>query len=326
MVSKDLKISVIIPTYNRANYLDKLLEKLSNQSISKSNYEIIVVDNNSIDNTKGIVNKYINFNKISIKYVFESHQGLHFSRHTGAKVSNSEILAYIDDDAICNKDWLKELLKAYSKEDVDCAGGKIIIRWDKKIPLWIVPYEGALGRLDYGPKSRILNYGEYIYGANFSIRKKVLFDVGGFNPDQIGEYLIGDGEIGLCKKLYKKGIKIAWVPNAIVWHIQISSKNATKIDIKRRFINNGIADAYAFYKEKKYDKFNLLVNSFKLLINSFRYRLYSLLQRIIKSDNKYRYENEMNNAYCLSKLIYQLKITFNSNLRKMVSKENWIDE
>lgn len=322
MTPKDLKISVIIPTYNRANYLNKLLERLSDQSIDKNTYEVIVVDNNSIDNTKKIVNKYMKSNKIFIQYIFEKRQGLHFSRHTGAKVSNSEILAYIDDDAICNENWLEELLKIYVDESIGCAGGKIIIRWDKKVPSWVIPYEGVLGRLDYGQKSRILNHDEYINGANFSIRKKVLFDVGGFNPDQIGDHLIGDGETGLCKKLYKKSIKIAWIPNAIVWHIQIVSKNATKIDIKRRFINNGIADAYAFYKEKKYGKFNLLINSFKSLANSFRYKLYSLLQRIIKNDNWYRYE--MSSVYCLSKAIYQLRIIFNRKLRKMVLEENWI--
>ena len=71
-----------------------------------------------------------------------------------------------------------------------------------------------------------------------------------FNPDQVGNWLFGDGEIGLCRKIYMAGLNMAWVPDAIVWHRQFVDRNGTLNDLKRRHINNGISSAYAYYQEE----------------------------------------------------------------------------
>lgn len=292
------------------------------QTLDKKFYEIIIVDNNSNDNTREVVKKYTDLPENNIKYVLEKSRGLHFSRHTGARVANSEIFAYTDDDSIVDKRWLEELLKIYEDEKIGCAGGKVIIKWDEKPPLWIIPYENVLGRLDYGPNFCILNSNEYINGANFSIRKKILYEVGGFNPDQIGEVLVGDGETGLCNKIRKKGIKIAWVPDAIVWHLQIVSKNATLSDMKRRFANNGICVEYAYYRKRKLNKFQLAKSSFRSFVYFVGYKLFALLKKLMKN-NRWRFY-ELSSAYYISRASYKLKLIYNKNLREFVLKEKWL--
>ena len=305
MVCEEPKISAIIPTYNRAKYLDQLLKSLLHQTLDQKFYEIIVADNNSNDNTREIVKKYTDLPGNNVKYVFEKNQGIHFSRHAGAKAANSEILAYTDDDSIVDKRWLEELLKVYDDGKIGCAGGKVIIR------------------LDYGEKFRILNSDEYINGANLSIRKKTLYEVDGFNPDQIGEVLVGDGETGLCNKIHKKGIKIAWVPDAVVWHLQIVSKNATLSDMKRRFANNGVCGAYASYRERRFGKFQLAKRSFGLFVYFVGHKLFVLLKKLMK-DNGWDF-HELRSAYYLSRASYELRLIYNKNLREFVLKEKWLE-
>jgi glycosyltransferase involved in cell wall biosynthesis len=197
------------------------LFSLEKQSLSKEDYEVVVVDNASSDDTREIMEEFKKNSTMNILYVREDRQGLHYARNIGAKSANSDILVFTDDDIDFDSKWLESILNAFeSDKSIDCIGGKILIRWDNEPPSWIIPYEGFFGRLDYGPEMRILNPREYINGGSFAIKKKKLFEAGGFNPDQYGDFYLGDGESGLCYKIHKAGWKMAWVPDAIVWHLQ----------------------------------------------------------------------------------------------------------
>ncbi len=100
-----IKISVIVSTYNNVSLLTRCMAGLINQTLSKSKYEIIVVDNNSTDNTKDIIKKAKKKYKI-INYFFEKNQGLHNARHRGANEATGNILSFSDDDIIADKNWL----------------------------------------------------------------------------------------------------------------------------------------------------------------------------------------------------------------------------
>jgi len=206
LMISNLSISVIVPTYNRADIIVRCLDSLVTQDYHPDDFEIIVVDNNSSDNTREVVQKYIEtYPGISIQYILESRQGLVYARHAGAKLAKYEILSFTDDDGILSPIWLKEVARVFSmNSEVAAVAGKILIRWDMPPPEWVILYEGLLGRLDYGEEI-IIKKGLYINGGNFNIKKNVLNEVGGFNPDQIGDWLIGDGESGLCRKLHEKG-------------------------------------------------------------------------------------------------------------------------
>src|SRR5438309_2905826 len=96
----EIKISIIICSYNRAAYIISAIESLRNQSLSKDNFEVLVVDNNSIDNTGELVLKYIqDHNDLQLEYMVEKQQGASYARNTGASKARGSLLCFMDDDA-----------------------------------------------------------------------------------------------------------------------------------------------------------------------------------------------------------------------------------
>lgn len=102
----DTLISAIICTHNRDNYLGAAIDSLLTQDFA-SGFEVIVVDNGSSDRTRSVVEQRANHPHL--KYVYEPVIGLSVARNTGAQVASSEILAYLDDDAVASRGWLQVL-------------------------------------------------------------------------------------------------------------------------------------------------------------------------------------------------------------------------
>ena len=106
-----MKVSIIIPTYNRSSYIVQTLNSFINQDIGLESYEIIICDNNSTDETEFVVKNFINLNSShKIYYIKESRQGVHFARNTASKFAKGDFLYFTDDDMIANSTTLSELL------------------------------------------------------------------------------------------------------------------------------------------------------------------------------------------------------------------------
>lgn len=106
------QISVIICTYNRALYLTEALDSLYHQTLPKTSFEVIVVNNNSTDNTEDICHSYIDAHPdMQVIYLNEEKQGASFARNTGAALSNSGLLCFMDDDAVANTDYLSRIIQ-----------------------------------------------------------------------------------------------------------------------------------------------------------------------------------------------------------------------
>ncbi|MBM4065526.1 MAG: glycosyltransferase [Planctomycetes bacterium] len=220
-------ISVIIPTFNRSEKLILVLEALNNQSLPSHDYEVLVVDNNSNDNTKEAVETSIGkFTRLNIKYLFEKQQGLNFARNCGVQQAHSNIIAFLDDDAIPHSHWLKMLLDSYRDSSIGCVGGKIIPSFpgDVKLPYWTSNiFNGYFSGFDLGIthiKELTENDG-FPYGANISFKKEAIISAGLFNPalDRRGKNLIAGGETEMCIRLYRGGWKILYNPRAVVHHL-----------------------------------------------------------------------------------------------------------
>lgn len=318
-----LKISVIVPTYNRQHILPMCLNSLVEQNYPKKDYEIIIVDNNSKDNTKEIVQKYIiNYSDISIKYILEKRQGLVYARHAGAKHSKFDILSFTDDDGILCKNWLKEISNVFQiNPEIVAVAGKIVIKWDKKPPDWVKPYEGLLGKLDYGDEIQYKK-GLYINGGNYSIKKEILFKVGGFNPDQVGGWLIGDGETGLNQKLWDSNYLIGWAPKAIMEHFQIVEKNATVQDIKRRYINNGRSIPYRIFVTQKKEILSLIKNLIKVIKPIIKLQI-KIIYFSIKGEEEKKYSNMFQLFYYICQFPYTFKLIFNKRFARFIRNTEW---
>jgi len=316
-----VKVSVIIPTHNRDALIGDTIKSLKNQHLRLDEFEIIVVDNASTDNTKGVVEQCNCTGGKEIFYLYEENLGLHNARHAGAKVAKGGILAFTDDDAIYDSHWLSKLLRFYSDPGVGCVGGRILPKWEVSPPEWIqhVP-KGFFSLLDLGDEPKELHT-PGIYGVNFSIRKDLLFKLGGFNPESFGHLWLGDGETGLLKKVLKAGYKIIYAPDALCWHF-IPKERITIEYIKRRAANEGAAASYSVWRGKRFSKLTLIVRVMALAIYSFCHYTLSKVKKNVCS-NKWYY-HEWRKAYGFSRLSYEWRLIYDHSLKELVLKDDWI--
>jgi glucosyl-dolichyl phosphate glucuronosyltransferase len=272
-----MKLSVIIPTYNRSLYLDTCLKSLLNQSLPKSKYEIIIVDNGSTDNTKKVVRRYIEAFKNQVRYIFEPIPGLLAGRHRGLKESKGNILVFCDDDIVASKGCLDAIYQTFLNKKVQLVTGRFLPKYEAVPPywekyLWSRSREssvcGHYSLADYGKKPRYL-HPNTAWGLLFPIRKKTLIKYGGFNPDCIPkryQYLQGDGETGLCERLAKEGIKSYYVPEALVHH-WVTKERLTLDYLSKRMFYQGICSSYTDLRNRRPASSNLFTfNNFYSLI------------------------------------------------------------
>lgn len=110
-MSKPLQISVVICTYNREDYIEDAMLSLYNQTLEKVNYEVIVVNNNSTDETEKVCNSFIERHQDANFYYFiEERQGASFARNTGSTYVKSPLICFMDDDAIAASDYLERIV------------------------------------------------------------------------------------------------------------------------------------------------------------------------------------------------------------------------
>lgn len=241
--------SIIIPTYNGAERIARSLPCWFSQSDPDDGYEVFVVDNRSTDDTRAVVERLID-GKSNFHYLYEEKPGATAARHAGVRASKGDILLFADDDILVEPECLKEIQKAYEGNSKCVAvTGRIELQWDIEEPEWIAPYRYLLGELDYGTKI-CYSKGFYLNGGLMSVRRDVFERLHGFNPDLIGAHLIGDGDTGFVKKLFKEGLLIGYTPFVTARHMQKVEKHGSEEGIARHFFNNGIAISYALYRDE----------------------------------------------------------------------------
>lgn len=311
--------SVVVPTLNRKAFLAETVEMLTRQAYPADGFEIIVVDNGSTDGTGDLRSSLTSGTSPKVRWIDESRRGLHFGRHAGARAATGEVLAYTDDDVRVDPNWLHELNAVYDAFDADAVGGRIDIEWDREPPDWIAPFEFALGRLDHGPEAKLLTAGQMINGGNFSILRKRLFEVGGFNPDQVGDYLVGDGETGLCRKIHQHGWRMAWAPSARIWHRQLVDRNGTVRDLRRRWYNNGVCDAYEWFRSQRPGRGALLRGA---AVAGWESMQLHLRARCGGGD---RIRRVLNAAKFHGRADYCVALTFHRSRRELALRNDWVN-
>ncbi len=180
-----MKISAIVCSYNRDKYIRQSILSLINQSLAKTDYEIIIINNNSSDNTDSICQEILKeySSSVNIKYFIESNQGLSFARNRGVKEASSPIITYIDDDGIADKKLLELTIACFENNpSYQGVGGKVIPFYESKEPAWLSYHTRMMvTHVDYGSE-KFKCYGKkYPPGCNMSYKKDILLKVGGFN-------------------------------------------------------------------------------------------------------------------------------------------------
>ncbi len=224
-----MRLSVIICTYNRADFLKRALESIAAQTINKDKFELLIINNNSTDNTENIVKDFIENNpEINTRYFVEKNTGLSYARNRGIKESGGDILIFLDDDAIASKNYLSEVMYFFETTSSAAAmGGKVVPVYEGDKPSWMSKFiELLVSKLDLGDKNKIFKGGKYPIGANMAIRKDVIDKVGMFdvNLGRKGSQLLGGEEKDIFDRIKKIGD--IWY-NAKAWVFHYIPKSRT---------------------------------------------------------------------------------------------------
>lgn len=203
-------ISVVVCSHNGARTLAGTCEGL--QRLRYPGHETIVVDDGSTDETASIARSY-GFTVIST-----INQGLSAARNTGLEAAKGEIIAYTDDDARPDEDWLRYLAATFLWGDFVGVGGPNVA------PAGDGPIADCVANAPGGPMHVLLSdvEAEHIPGCNMAFRKDVLLDVGGFDP----RYRAAGDDVDICWRIQERGWKLGFSPAAMVWHHRRNSIRA----------------------------------------------------------------------------------------------------
>lgn len=227
------RLSAVICTYNRADRLADALHSLCAQTLDPALYEVIVIDNNSTDETPAIVRS---FAAHGVRYVLETQQGLGYARNRGWQEARGKFVGYLDDDARAHPDLLGRALSLFSEDDPGllCVGGVILPYYTSAKPEW---FKDEYEIRTWGPEARYLRQGESFSGSNMIWRRDALAQHGGFQVDRgmRGDQLDLGEESGLFAHIWQtqRVPRFLYSPDLIVYHWVDPAKMTVGYHIKR---------------------------------------------------------------------------------------------
>ena len=220
-----MTLSIIICSYNRASYISDALTSLYVQSSGLDNFEVIIVDNNSTDNTKEVYAQWRQTNTNGqFTFISETKQGASFARNTGAAIAKGEWVCFMDDDAVATPNYVENILKhIHHQPEVVGFGGRIIPKYIPSEPKWMSYYVSSLvGNFDYASTACAFENGKYPLESNMILKKSVYIQIGGFNvnlPGVVGTLRIGGEGKELFYKIIALGHTIYYDPSICVHHV-----------------------------------------------------------------------------------------------------------
>lgn len=241
-------ITVAVCTYNRAQSLIETLDSLAKQRVpSGTVVELLVIDNNSHDQTARMVERYAD-HPLNLRYLFEQKQGLSHARNKAIDEAAGDILLFTDDDVLPASDWIERTIAVFAADpNTGVAGGKILPNWvDGGAPRWITddlyPY---LALLDYGDEPLVLQ-DRPVWGANIAFRLAPLRALGGFdtNVGRTGSKLYAGEETAVVAAIRDAGYAVRYEPASVVLHRMERDRVSRKYFLKWVW-DNGELDAAA---------------------------------------------------------------------------------
>lgn len=207
-------ISIVLSTYNRSDALRNCLCWLNDCEVpSEASVELVVVDNNSVDDTRAVVEQFGRVAKFNVVYVFESRQGVSFARNSGIAAASGDLLVFIDDDCLAAGDWLIEVKKTFDQDELLAgAGGRVELYDERDLPLTI---RTSSERARAAPS----NLFSLVLGCNMCFRRSAIESVGLFDERfGVGTKLQSAEDSDYIYRGIKAGLKIDYVPEILVFH------------------------------------------------------------------------------------------------------------
>lgn len=230
-----LLISVVICTYNRANWLAAALQSVCEQALDSSEYEVIVVDNNSTDNTRAVTESFA-LRFPNVRYLFEPQQGNSHARNVGWQEAKAKYIAFIDDDCKVPEQWLMKAKEIIENLSPGVFGGPYFAFHNTPKPRWFKEsYES------YVPSHEacVLEKPSHLVAGNFFARRNVLEKSGGFDPTWgiVGEKRAYGEETELLVRIHRLMPQemMYYDPKLFVYHLVRPEKTTWRWIIRDRF-------------------------------------------------------------------------------------------
>lgn len=234
-----MNLSLVVCTYNRAEFIKSGLEHIAQQTLDKSLFEVLIINNYSTDNTEAVCQKFIEENPLlNIRLFFESQKGLSYARNRGIKEASTNIIVYIDDDALAEPFFLEEINKFFLNNPNAVGAGGMVEPYYIEVPKpkWMSKFlYGFVGDINFG--NTIKKYSKsmkYPIGCNMTYKKDMLLKIGGFNN---ALSFRGDDKY-IFNEIKKYSDEIYYLPNAKLKHV-IDKKRLTFDSFKKLFLQSG---------------------------------------------------------------------------------------
>lgn len=241
-----LRLSLIVATYNRSASLIRALESVAQQNAPASEWECVVINNNSTDDTQERFAEFVAAHPdLNIRMVTELRQGLSFARNRGIRESEAEYIAIIDDDERISPDFITSYISLFdSTPDAVAAGGPIVAEYPSGRPRWMSHFteRPVANTMYFGDKVREFPEGRIPGGGNMAIRRSAVRRYGVFDTSlgYVGESLVGGEESDLFERLRIAEAKYYYVPTAVMYHI-IPPEKLTANYLSRLSYNIGVS-------------------------------------------------------------------------------------
>lgn len=210
------KVSIIIPNYNGKRFLKDCISSIQGVRYPRKKYEIILVDNGSSDSSIDYVRA--NFPSVKILALHKNY-GFAGGNNHGAKIATGELLVFLSNDTVVDRNWLYNLVKVMAHEEIGICGSKILFMKAKDIAqynggsLHLLGGPLATPYIKYEPNNGYCIVG-CIAGASFAIRKNIFEEVGGFDDD----FFAYSDEADLCMRTWVHGYFVAYSTRSIIYH------------------------------------------------------------------------------------------------------------
>ena len=244
-----ISATVLICTYNRARLLAETLQSLRNVRTSRT-WDVIVVDNNSTDDTRDVVEQAAVAFPVPLLYVFEPRQGKSHALNNGLDCAAGDAILFTDDDVRVSPNWVDAACEALEEDDgVLYCGGPVRPIWGATPPRWLDQERGdiwgTLAILDYGAEPFIFEARQKVpLGANMAVHRRLLQRIGGFNPQlgRKGRSLLGQEQAEFFSRARTAGALGRYVPAMAVQH-HVPAERLGKSYFRRWWFWKGVSRA-----------------------------------------------------------------------------------
>ena len=204
-------VSVVICAYNAERTMRQCLESLTR--LAYPNYEVVIVDDGSSDQTAQISKDFPQF-----RLIRQPNKGLGVARNVGAHAARGEIIAYTDSDCAADPHWLTLMVRAMLEGGFDgCGGPNYAPHEDGRVEACVAASPGAPCHVLAGD-----NTAEHLAGCNMVFTRAALDTAGGFDP----RFNSAGDDVDICWRMLDRGLRLGYSPAAFVWHFRRNTVRA----------------------------------------------------------------------------------------------------